>query len=139
MSNKRKAADEPEDDSRAKRPRCRRRSRSEPRNTGSENALEREAIHRLFGEYCVRDGIHFEGDDNEYLMDNDENADPSYVEDPLLLDSVPECLDPELLGFLLCAQETLRFLRQSGMSMRHTVYMSLRSRFVNAMKELEIA
>lgn len=146
MSNKRKAVDEParneeeeEMEPRAKRPRCRRRSRSEPRNTGSDNSQKNEALRRLFGWYFLRDGVPYEGDDDNYMSDNDENDDPCYVEDPLLLDSVPECMDPEQLGFLLCAQETLRYLRQSGMSVRHNVYMSLRSRFVKAIKDLGIA
>lgn len=140
MSNKRKSGDDvPDGDDKAKRQRRRRRSRSEPRNTGSDNAQKREALHRLFGRYSPQDNTHFDADDEDYLTESDENEDPYYIEDPLLLDAVPECMDPEQLGFLLCAQETLRFLRQSGMSFRNPVYVSLRSRFVKAMKDLGIA
>ncbi|KOB68374.1 Uncharacterized protein OBRU01_18442 [Operophtera brumata] len=140
MSNKRKSGDDvPDGEAKAKRRRRRERSRSEPRNTGSDNAQKREALHRLFGRYSPQGNPHFDTDDEDLLTESDESDDPCYIEDPLLLDAVPECMDPEQLGFLLCAQETLRFLRQSGMSFRNPVYVNLRSRFLKAMKDLGIA
>ncbi|XP_072944988.1 uncharacterized protein insb [Epargyreus clarus] len=61
-----------------------------------------------------------------------ENQDP-------LLDSVPVDLDPEQLGFLVCAQETLRFLNGRGLPFEHPVFTRLRSRLLRGIDELAVA
>lgn len=136
MSTKRRASESSDEEQEVpeKRPR-RRRSRSEPRNTGSgSNKSKQELVDRLFGKFCSHDVP-----DSEASLTGGEEEEEEYYEDPLLHDSVPEYLDPEQLGFLLCAQETLGFLRQTGVSHRSSVYVTLRSRFLEAMRDLGIA
>lgn len=62
----------------------------------------------------------------------DENEDP-------LLDSVPVDMDPEQLGFLVCAQETLRFLHARGIPPHHPMFARLRSRLLQGIGELGMA
>ncbi|XP_075980313.1 insensible [Anticarsia gemmatalis] len=141
MTSKRKRDDNA--DRRVKRQRIRKRSRSEPLMNDSENSEKRQALKRLFGRIC---SVEFENtlpfsvnqtpdDDNEYFRyrnEDDENDDP-------LLDSVPVDMDPEQLGFLVCAQETLRFLHMRGIPVQHPVFARLRSRLLQGIGELATA
>lgn len=136
MTGKRKRdSDETEADLRVKRQRRRKRSRSEPLLHDSESAEKRQALKRLFGRICsveLDDTQRREpssGDEEEF---GDENEDP-------LLDSVPVDMDPEQLGFLVCAQETLRFLHGRGIPIEHPVFARLRSRLLRGIGEMAVA
>ncbi|XP_013200897.1 uncharacterized protein LOC106143382 [Amyelois transitella] len=124
-----------DDDRRVRRQRRRKRCRSEPA-ADSDNAEKREALKRLFGRICsieVEDPRVTE-EDLEYGNSDygDENDDP-------LLDSVPVDMDPEQLGFLVCAQETLRFLHGRGIPIQHPVFARLRSRLLRGIDEMAVA
>lgn len=75
------------------------------------------------------DNISNFGEEEDY---GDENDDP-------LLDSVPVDMDPEQLGFLVCAQETLRFLHGRGIPIEHPVFSRLRSRLLRGIGEMAMA
>jgi hypothetical protein len=134
MSNKRKHDVDVE--RRAKR--RRKRSNSEP-PCDTDNQEKNKALTRLFGRMCT-----VGAEDNRELLElNDEDfVDRSLFgdenEDPLL-DSVPVDMDPEQLGFLVCAQETLRFLHRRGIPPQHPVYARLRSRFLRGIDEMGVA
>lgn len=116
-----------------KRQRRRKRSRSEPLLHDSENAEKRQALKRLFGRICSVDDSQREGGSSpERGQYGDENEDP-------LLDSVPVDMDPEQLGFLVCAQETLRFLHGRGVPVEHPVFARLRSRLLRGIDEMAVA
>ncbi|XP_028162106.1 uncharacterized protein LOC114354051 [Ostrinia furnacalis] len=125
-------------DRRAKRQRRRKRSHSEPA-IDTDSAEKRQALKRLFGRLCSVD-VDSTRDEEPTLMESepeesmfgDENEDP-------LLDSVPEDMDPEQLGFLVCAQETLRFLNVRGMPPQHPVFIRLRSRLLRGIDEMSAA
>lgn len=136
--NKRKRADDPE--GHAKRQRRRKRSSSEPLACDASSRAKRAVLKRLFGRVCsveldpserVREE-HQEPVDESFEEYRDENEDP-------LLDSIPENMDPEQLGFLVCAQETLRFLHRRGMSIQHPMFARLRSRFLRGLDEMGMA
>lgn len=136
MNSKRKRDDD--DSRRVKRLRRRKRSLSEPLRNDSKSAEKRQALKRLFGRVCS-----VEVDENLRVLDDvsdtenrDEYADEN--EDPLL-DSVPTDMDPEQLGFLVCAQETLRFLHGRGIPPQHPVFARLRSRLLQGIDELAMA
>uniref|UniRef100_A0A2A4K7R6 Uncharacterized protein n=1 Tax=Heliothis virescens TaxID=7102 RepID=A0A2A4K7R6_HELVI len=135
MMNKRKRDDT--GDRRAKRQRIRKRSRSEPLRSDSVNAEKREALKRLFGRICS-----VEMDDNHRASDEEEELAFDLLreqnEDPLL-DEVPVDMDPEQLGFLVCAQETLRFLHGRGISFEHPVFARLRLRLLQGIGEIGVA
>ncbi|VVC93226.1 unnamed protein product [Leptidea sinapis] len=140
MSSKRKRDidNEAERQPKRQRPRRRKRSRSEPLTSDSYSTEKREAIKRLFGRICsVEYDSEHDIDGEEYNTDNeagfaDENEDP-------LLDSVPVNMDPEQLGFLVCAQETLRFLHGRGIPTEHPVFARLRSRLLRGIGEMAVA
>ncbi|XP_047032015.1 uncharacterized protein LOC124638910 [Helicoverpa zea] len=135
MMNKRKRDDT--GDRRAKRQRIRKRSRSEPLRNDSVTAEKREALKRLFGRICS-----VEMDDNQRVSDEEEELAYELLreqnEDPLL-DDVPVDMDPEQLGFLVCAQETLRFLHGRGISFEHPVFARLRLRLLQGIGEIGVA
>ncbi|KAM3965821.1 uncharacterized protein ACR2FA_000144 [Aphomia sociella] len=126
-------------DRRMRRQRRRKRSRSEPA-IDTDNAEKRQALKRLFGRICsveadsqrenVEEDLEYER--SEYGNDSEENND-------LLLDSVPVDMDPEMLGFLVCAQETLRFLHMRGVPIQHPVFARLRSRLLRGIGEMAVA
>ena len=108
----------------------------------SDNAEKRQALKRLFGRICSVE-MDNENQPPDDLFDNmsnyaeeedygDENDDP-------LLDSVPVDMDPEQLGFLVCAQETLRFLHGRGIPIEHPVFSRLRSRLLRGIGEMAMA
>lgn len=136
MTSKRKRDDNVE--RRAKRQRIRKRSRSEPLMNDSENAEKRQALKRLFGRICSIElddqQLRVTDDEEDFNFGNydDENDDP-------LLDSVPVDMDPEQLGFLVCAQETLRFLHGRGIPVEHPVFARLRSRLLQGIDEIATA
>ncbi|CAH0589138.1 unnamed protein product [Chrysodeixis includens] len=137
MTNKRKHNDGvsgTSSDGRVKRQRIRKRSRSEPLPNDTENFEKRQALKRLFGRICsveMDDNLQREEPEPEPLF-ADENDDP-------LLDTVPVDMDPEQLGFLVCAQETLRFLACRGIPTQHPVFARLRSRLLQGIDELAMA
>lgn len=103
----------------------------------SATRAKRVALRRLFGRCSepeettrarehLREELEAEEEPRAFL---DENEDP-------LLDTVPVNMDPEQLGFLVCAQETLRFLHRRGLSIRHPVFSRLRSRFLRGLNEM---
>ncbi|XP_026756490.1 uncharacterized protein LOC113516290 [Galleria mellonella] len=138
MKNKRDR-DAEDADRRVRRQRRRKRSHSEPAND-PDNAEKRQALKRLFGRICSVEvdnqrELNEEGPEHNYSdfgNDSDENNDP-------LLDSVPVDMDPELLGFLVCAQETLRFLHMRGVPIQHPVFARLRSRLLRGIGEMAVA
>ncbi|CAH2043424.1 unnamed protein product, partial [Iphiclides podalirius] len=142
MTSKRKREPANENENEAerklKRQRRRKRSRSEPLMNDSDSAEKRQALKRLFGRICSveLDANHGEGpvDNREFDSGNygDENEDP-------LLDTVPVDMDPEQLGFLVCAQETLRFLHGRGIPIEHPVFARLRSRLLRGIGEMAVA
>lgn len=73
-----------------------------------------------------------EYEEEEESLFGNENEDP-------LLDSVPVDMDPEQLGFLVCAQETLRFLHGRGIPPQHPVFARLRSRLLRGIDEMAMA
>ncbi|CAF4929967.1 unnamed protein product [Pieris macdunnoughi] len=140
MTSKRKRDCENDSERLAKRQRRRKRSRSEPLISDPQTAEKRQALKRLFGRICSvemeNDHVSDESGD-EYNFDDrevfgDENEDP-------LLDSVPVNMDPEQLGFLVCAQETLRFLHGRGIPTEHPVFARLRSRLLRGIGEMAVA
>lgn len=140
MSNKRKSSEVPNEDAEPKRPRTRRPSQSEPRDTGSDSTEKREALRRLFSRDCSKGQDLDNEAEDEYEEENEDEAEePAYIEDPLLLDSIPEYMDPEQLGFLMCAQETLRYLSENGMPFHHPVYVNLRNLFVISLGDIGVA
>ncbi|XP_059057774.1 uncharacterized protein LOC131851305 [Achroia grisella] len=122
---------------RVRRQRRRKRSHSEPAND-PDNLEKRQALKRLFGRICSvemdnqREPLNEEFDFSDYDNETDENIDP-------LLDSVPVDMDPEMLGFLVCAQETLRFLHMRGISIQHPVFAKLRLRLLRGIGEMAVA
>lgn len=135
MTSKRKR--EAMDDRRVKRQRRRKRSRSEPLRQEPESAEKREALKRLFGRVCSVElensfGSDDDSDDFDAHDSRDENEDP-------LLDTVPVNMDPEQLGFLVCAQETLRFLHGRGIPPHHPMFARLRSRLLQGIGEIAMA
>ncbi|XP_028042041.1 uncharacterized protein LOC114251840 [Bombyx mandarina] len=140
IMNKRKREDS---ERRVKRQRRRKRSHSEPLLNDSENAEKRQALKRLFGRVCSAEV----NDDHRRVNQEEEVEEPEFGgqgqfgdenEDPLL-DSVPVDMDPEQLGFLVCAQETLRFLHGRGIPVQHPVFARLRSRLLQGIDELAMA
>lgn len=129
MMNKRKRDENPE--RRPKRKGIRKRSRSEPLRggTSSANAEKREALRRLFGRICSA-----EIDENLQRADREDMLD-----DEDLIGWVPPDMDPEQLGFLVCAQETLRFLNGLGISCQHPVFNNLRTRLLQGIGEIGVA
>lgn len=140
--NKRKRNDDA-GDRRTKRQR-QKRSSSEPLACETSSSAKRVVLKRLFGRVCSvelenKDRVREEESPPEPVDESvedenytDENEDP-------LLDSVPENMDPEQLGFLVCAQETLRFLHRRGMSIQHPVFARLRLRFLRGLNEMGMA
>ncbi|KAJ8714958.1 hypothetical protein PYW08_004939 [Mythimna loreyi] len=145
MMNKRKRDDTSADDAadnrdrRAKKQRVTKRARSEPLRKESVPAEKREALRRLFGrigavnmdenQHPASDGeeeMQFQG----LLTEEDENA---------LVEDVPADMDPEQLGFLVCAQETLRFLKGLGITYQHPVFNHLRLRLLQGISEIGVA
>lgn len=105
----------------------------------SATRAKRVALRRLFGrcsesEETRRAREHLR-EELEAEEEAEQRAFPDENEDPLL-DSVPVNMDPEQLGFLVCAQETLRFLHRRGLSVRHPVFSRLRSRFLRGLNEM---
>ncbi|KAG6455122.1 uncharacterized protein LOC115446692 [Manduca sexta] len=136
MTSKRKRDDV---DRKVKRKRGMKRARSEPLSGDSENSEKRQALRRLFGR-----GSSAESENNQQrLPDDEDDFDPrdAYIDenDDPLLDSVPVDMDPEQLGFLVCAQETLRFLHGRGVPVEHPVFSRLRSRLLRGMDEIAMA
>ncbi|OWR48933.1 hypothetical protein KGM_215480 [Danaus plexippus plexippus] len=98
----------------------------------SDNAEKRQALKRLFGRFCSVEMENEQQDSDELFDDNENERSNGYVDenDDPLLDSVPVDMDPEQLGFLVCAQETLRFLHGRGISTEHPVFTRLRLRLL---------
>ncbi|XP_026728355.1 uncharacterized protein LOC113494253 [Trichoplusia ni] len=132
MTNKRKRDES--GDGRVKRQRIRKRSRSEPLLNDTENSEKRQALKRLFGRIC---SVEMENN----MQREEEEPEPVYADenDDPLLDSVPVDMDPEQLGFLVCAQETLRFLHGRGIPTQHPVFARLRSRLLQGIDEIAMA
>ncbi|CAK1555862.1 unnamed protein product [Leptosia nina] len=137
MTGKRKRSRD-DSEQQTKRQRRRKRSRSEPLISDPQTSEKRQALKRLFGRICsvemenehIAEEDDFSFDDREVF--GDENEDP-------LLDSVPVNMDPEQLGFLVCAQETLRFLHGRGIPTEHPVFARLRSRLLRGIGEMAVA
>ncbi|XP_045774950.1 uncharacterized protein LOC123873894 [Maniola jurtina] len=141
MTSKRKRERDNESERQVKRQRRRKRSRSVPLMNDPDSAEKRQALKRLFGRICSveMENEHGPADlfDNTSDVDSrdaygDENDDP-------LLDSVPVDMDPEQLGFLVCAQETLRFLHGRGIPIEHPVFSRLRMRLLRGIGEMAMA
>lgn len=138
MTSKRKRERENDAERKMKRQRRRKRSRSEPLMNDSDSAEKRQALKRLFGRIC---SVELDADNNEPPLESRDFGNGSYAdenEDPLL-DSVPVDMDPEQLGFLVCAQETLRFLHGRGISTENPVFTRLRSRLLRGIDEMAVA
>lgn len=133
MTSKRKR--ESEIGKQVKRQRRRKRSNSEPLMNDSDSAEKRQALKRLFGRIC---SVELENDANENVSEVDSDAYADENDDPLL-DSIPVDMDPEQLGFLVCAQETLRFLHGRGIPIEHPVFTRLRSRLLRGIDEMGMA
>lgn len=135
MTHKRKRDDDSA--SRLKRQRRRKRSHSDPLTNDSKSAEKRQALKRLFGRVCS-----VEIDENLRVPEEESDLEDRYFldenDDPLL-DSVPVDMDPEQLGFLVCAQETLRFLHGRGIPPQHPVFARLRSRLLQGIDEIATA
>lgn len=131
MQSKRKREDESSEDESegSKRPRA--GSTSALPSQDTDDAEKNTALRKLFGRISSMElnGQQAESSDEESL---DECEDP-------LLDSIPVDMDPEQLGFLVCAQETLRFLHMRGMSVEHPMFARLRSRFLRGIHEMGLA
>lgn len=131
-------------DRRAKRQRRRKRSNSEP-ITDTDSAEKRQALRRLFGRFCSVEIDRRPQRDEE--PPDDDADDPIFADDSIfadenedpLLEAVPVDMDPEQLGFLVCAQETLRFLSSRGISPEHPVFARLRLRLLRGIGELAVA
>ncbi|KAJ0174734.1 hypothetical protein K1T71_009842 [Dendrolimus kikuchii] len=136
MTHKRKRDDDI--GKRLKRQRRRKRSSSEPLTNDSKSAEKRQALKRLFGRVCsveIDENLRMPEEESDVESRDyyaDENDDP-------LLDSVPVDMDPEQLGFLVCAQETLRFLHGRGIPPQHPVFARLRSRLLQGIDEMAMA
>lgn len=145
MLNKRKRDDATDDaggdnrDRLAKKPRVTKHSSSETLRTEAVPPEKREALRRLFGRIRAVDleenqqaasepeeELPFE----DLLTEEDENS---------LVEDVPADMDPEQLGFLVCAQETLRFLKGLGISYQHPVFNHLRLRLLQGISEIGVA
>lgn len=125
------------DESEAKRPRRRLRSNSEPQPQAEEvRALKITA--RVSSadnaKVCARESSKEKQPSIQEDSDNSDFAD----EDDDVFGALGE-LDPEQLGFLMCAQETFRFLKQRGIPVEHPMFASLRSRFIKGMTDMGIA
>ncbi|XP_011551565.3 uncharacterized protein LOC105383236 [Plutella xylostella] len=131
MSSKRKL--EEREEARAKRPRRRLRSNSEPQPIDANQAEKRVALRRLFGRIL---SVEARREEREEAAEAAEEVDEG--EDPLL-DGVPVDLEAEALGFLVCAQETLRFLHTRGLSMQHPMFARLRSRLLQGISDIGLA
>ncbi|CAH2236060.1 uncharacterized protein LOC120631047 [Pararge aegeria] len=140
MTSKRKRERDNEPERYLKRQRRRKRSRSVPLMNDPDNAEKRQALKRLFGRIC---SVGIENDNIPAdLFDNTSDSDTQYAygdenDDPLL-DSVPVDMDPEQLGFLVCAQETLRFLHCRGVA-EHPMFSRLRMRLLRGIDEMAMA
>ncbi|XP_023937249.1 uncharacterized protein LOC112045333 [Bicyclus anynana] len=140
MTSKRKRDRDNETERHLKRQRRRKRSRSVPLMNDPDNAEKRQALKRLFGRICSVEmdnegpatGLSDTSDVDSRDAYGDENDDP-------LLDSVPVDMDPEQLGFLVCAQETLRFLHGRGIPIEHPVFSRLRMRLLRGIGEMAMA
>ncbi|CAG9564825.1 unnamed protein product [Danaus chrysippus] len=141
MTSKRKRERDNEAVRQVKRQRRRKRSRSEPLMNDSDNAEKRQALKRLFGRFCSVEMENEQQDSDELFDDNENETSNGYVDenDDPLLDSVPVDMDPEQLGFLVCAQETLRFLHGRGISTEHPVFTRLRLRLLRGIGEMAMA
>lgn len=144
MLNKRKREDTTADaestgdnrDRRAKRPRAQ-RSNNEPLRNVTVPAEKREALRRTFGRISAvgmegnrRSASEPEEELENLLTEEDENS---------LVEDVPADMDPEQLGFLVCAQETLRFLNGLGVTYQHPVFNHLRLRLLQGISEIGVA
>ncbi|KAJ2945532.1 hypothetical protein O0L34_g350 [Tuta absoluta] len=137
MTNTNKRKREADADRQAKRQRLRHRASSEPLLSDSNSTEKRQALRRLFGRICSVDLENRSAPQQEPEEDTtseltDENEDP-------LLDSVPVDMDPEQLGFLVCAQETLRFLQGRGIPPHHPMVARLRTRLLQGIGEMAVA
>lgn len=133
-NNRRQVNDEAE--RRLRRQRRRKRSRSEPLKDATDSAEKREALKRLFGRICS-----VEAESDRVVHENNSECTSEFgnENDDPLLDSVPVDMDPEQLGFLVCAQETLRFLHGRGIPVEHPVFTRLRSRLLQGIDEMAVA
>lgn len=131
MTSKRKREADVERDSRSGRRRI--RSRSEPTMHLGESRSKRRRTERVSIDMDNQPTLDDEADDlrNEEVLD-DEHEDP-------LLDMVPVDMDPEQLGFFVCAQETLRFLNRRGITPHHPMFAKLRSRLLRGIDEMSVA
>lgn len=132
MMSKRKREEELDDEAKGKR--VRKRSRSEPRYD-TDNPEKREVLRRLFGRSASEESSRPAADDrieDDVLAPDDDN-------DDLLFDEVPVNLDPEQLGFLMCAQETLRFLQERGLTLQHPMLARLRTHFIDSFHHIALA
>ena len=153
MMNKRKREDtsagsESDGDSRdrrAKKPRVATRSQSEPLRNETVPPEKREALRRLFGRISAAD---MGGNQQQQppLSEPEEPEEELRYEDLLteedetaLVEEVPADMDPEQLGFLVCAQETLRFLNKLGITCQHPVFNHLRLRLLQGISEIGVA
>ncbi|KAL0871058.1 hypothetical protein ABMA27_004863 [Loxostege sticticalis] len=138
MTNKRRRECD-DSERRVKRQRRRKRSHSEPA-TDTDSAEKRQALKRLFGRFCSveMDPQRDEEPETPEYEEEEESLFGNENEDPLL-DSVPVDMDPEQLGFLVCAQETLRFLHGRGIPPQHPVFARLRSRLLRGIDEMAMA
>lgn len=114
-------------------------SSSEPLQDETKEPEKREVLRRLFGRCIIQNNNNNnnppaaeEVSDDDYEDCLDENEDP-------LLDIVPVNLDPEQLGFLVCAQETLRFLYGRGFTVENPLFVRLRSRLLQGINDIAAA
>lgn len=129
MTSKRKREPDVERDSKSGR--CRMRSRSEPTLHQGESPPKKKRIGRISVDHDNQ-SPNERADSVKNEVFGDENEDP-------LLDSVPVDMDPEQLGFLVCAQETLRFLHGRGIPPHHPMFARLRSRLLQGIDEMSVA
>lgn len=123
-------------DRRAKKPRVPRRSHSEPLRNESVPAEKREALRRLFGRICAVD---LEQNQQPNLEEDRYDDLLSAEDEAALVEEVPADMDPEQLGFLVCAQETLRFLNGLGITYQNPVFNHLRLRLLQGISEIGVA
>lgn len=141
MTSKRKRDRDHDAERQAKRQRRRKRSRSVPLMNDPDNAEKRQALKRLFGRICSVEMESDHGPADSYDSTSDADGHEAYGDenDDPLLDSVPVDMDPEQLGFLVCAQETLRFLHGRGIPIEHPVFSRLRMRLLRGIDEMAMA
>lgn len=116
--------------------RCRKRARSEPtlHSGESESASKKKRTERHFS--IDLDSLPVL--DDERNPEENEECSEGENEDPLL-DSVPVNMDPGQLGFLVCAQEALRYLNGRGIPPSHPMFTNLRSRLLRGIGEMSVA